>query len=183
MASLHRIATGGRRISRRAAVLAISYLGGGESIEVIGSALRDSDRPVRLLASNGIHALWGKSHGKQNEWLLQRVSRYLAAGEFERVIEIAGEAIEETPSFAELWNKRAIAFFELDCIYESIADCQQVLTLNPFHFPASTGLAHCYLELDEPNNAILHFKYALSVYPDLEYVRNQIRQLQRSLDS
>lgn len=164
-------------------MLAISYLGGRESLEVIGHALKDSDRPVRLLASNGIHALWGKSHGRHNEWAVNKVSRYLAAGEFERVVDIAGEVIDESPKFAEMWNKRAIANFELDRIYESIADCQQVLSLNPYHFPASTGLAHCYLELDDPNNAILHFKYALTVYPDLEYVRNQIRQLQRSLDS
>ena len=53
LATLHRVSREGDCVARRGAVLAITYLGGAESIAAVGQALRDTDRAVRLIAESG----------------------------------------------------------------------------------------------------------------------------------
>ena len=65
LSTLHRLALGGDRVSRRAATLAISYLGGRESVETVGRCLRDDDRVVRLLAEDGIRGVWFLAHQRR----------------------------------------------------------------------------------------------------------------------
>lgn len=181
-ATLHRLATGGDRLSRRAAILAISYLGGRESMHSIGHALQDSDRIVRLLAEDGIRAVWFRA-GESNQMLkLQRVARLNSCGQFELAAELATQVINADLGYAEAWNQRAIAAYGMHDYYEAIADCQATLELNPYHFPAATGLAHCYLEMDDQSSALEAFRLALKIYPDSEYARSRIRQLIRSLE-
>ena len=65
---------------------------------------------------------------------------------------------------------------------ESANDCQQTLDLNPYHFGAAIGMAHCYLELDDPVGALQYFRRAIDINPSMEGVRAQIDFLQRSLE-
>ena len=58
VATLARLAAAGERLVRRAAVLALGYVADYESNPTLGRALNDPDRGVRLLAENGIRALW-----------------------------------------------------------------------------------------------------------------------------
>ena len=55
-----RLADCGQTISRRAAVLTLGFLGGYSENEIMGRALIDSDRAVRLLADHGIRELWSR---------------------------------------------------------------------------------------------------------------------------
>jgi tetratricopeptide (TPR) repeat protein len=181
ISTLHRLALGGKRITRRAAVLALTCIGGRDSFEVVGTALRDLDRAVRVLAEDGIRSVWLRAGSSESRHLLRIVMRELSSGRAAEALELSNRLVRMSPNFAEGWNQRALAYFELGHLYEAIADCQRVLELTPHHFPAATGLGHCYMELDEVASAIHHFQYALSVCPDLEYVRAQINHLQRSL--
>ena len=58
LGTLARLAAGGSRTTRRAAVLSIGFLGSFECNDLLGRALHDSDRVVRLLAENSIRELW-----------------------------------------------------------------------------------------------------------------------------
>jgi tetratricopeptide (TPR) repeat protein len=178
--TLHRIALGGDRVSRRAAMMAVCFIGGNESFETIGHGLRDDDRAVRLLAEDGSGNVWLRSASKGAQQSLQVVVRHICSQELESAIDLSTEVIEANPEYAEAFNQRAIAYFESEMIYDAIADCQRVLELNPYHFPAATGLGHCFMELGDLVSAIEHFQHALEICPDLEYVRSQIDMLQRS---
>ena len=50
LASLERLATAGGRMTRRAAILAIGFLGEFSNNEVMGRAFNDDDRAVRMLS-------------------------------------------------------------------------------------------------------------------------------------
>lgn len=178
--TLQRIAIGGDRVSRRAAMLAISFIGGQESFEAVGHGLRDDDRAVRLLAEDGSSYVWLRAAPKGAQQAIQVVVRHICSQDFDVAIDLCSDVIEANPEFAEAYNQRAIAYFESELIYDAIADCQRVLELNPYHFPAATGLGHCFMELGDLVSAIEYFQYALDICPDLEYVRSQIDMLQRS---
>jgi tetratricopeptide (TPR) repeat protein len=85
------------------------------------------------------------------------------------------------PQFAEGWNKRATAHYLAGEYKKSIADCQEVLKRNPRHFGALSGMGQIHLQLDEPGAALLWFKRALDVNPNMTGVELNVEALERLL--
>jgi len=182
VATLARLGTGGPRITRRAAILGLGFLGGYEVNPVVAGALRDPDRGVRLVAESGLRAVWCRAGNTAQQQRLANMIRLNLARRYEEARELASELIEEAPGFAEAWNQRAIACFQLGQYHASISDCEEVLARNLFHFAAASGMGQCHLELDEPQAALNCFRRALELNPSLEAVRVQIRYLVRALE-
>ena len=180
--TLERLAEYGAVVTRRAATLALSYVATYESNTVLGRALHDSDRCVRLIAENGIRELWERDGSLDHQERLKVMIRLNASQQFESAAAAATELIEEAPWFAEAWNQRAIAFFHIDRYEESANDCHQTLELNPYHFGAAVGMAHCYLELDDVFAALESFRRSLKLNPDMEEIRAQVEHLERMLE-
>jgi tetratricopeptide (TPR) repeat protein len=180
--TLARLASGGSHVSRRAAVLAIGFLGDYSQSALLGRALSDRDRGVRLLADSGIRQLWRRDGTPSQQAALSRLCRLNQDEQFEVAIERANELIAQAPALAEAWNQLAIANFAMRHFEDAANDCHQALELNAYHFGAAVGLAHCYLQLDEPFAALENFRRALALNPDLEDVRGQIGAIQRALE-
>lgn len=180
--SLVRLLSHGGYVSRRAAAFAISFLGDYSHNAALGEGLRDSDRGVRMLADNGIRQLWRRDGNISQQRRLAELSRMNTSGLYDECLPAACDFIEEAPWFAEAWNQRAIALFALKRFEDSANDCHQTLELNPYQFSAAIGMAHCYLEMEEPVAALECFRRAISINPDLEEVRVQIDYLERTLE-
>lgn len=180
--TLARLAVGGDRVTRRAAMLALGFLGSFDENRIVGRALRDPDRAVRLIAENGIREIWRRDGADEHQKRLDRLVRLSGAGEFQRTIALATELIEECPWYAEAWNQRAIAYFHLGDYECSANDCQQTLELNPYHFAAAVGMGQCYLEQGDGRAALECFHRALEINPALEAVRMQVQYLRRTLE-
>ena len=180
--TLERLAEYGRVSSRRAATLALSLVGNYESNPVLGRALQDRDRCVRLIAENGLRDLWLRDGSEEQQSRLKVLVRLNCSEQFDEAIEGATDLIKDAPWFAEAWNQRAIAYFQLDRYEESANDCHQALELNPYHFGAAVGMAHCYLELNDAYAALECFRRALKLNPDMEEIRAQADQLERMLE-
>jgi tetratricopeptide (TPR) repeat protein len=179
--TLERLAANGDRMSRRAAVLALGLAADYGSNAVLGRALHDADRGVRMLAENGIRALWCRVGDSTLRKHLQSVIELNAARRFDAAIKRASKLIAQTPWLAEAWNQRALAYYSLKRYAESIHDCRQALEVNPYHFGAATGMAQCHLQLGNRLAALECFRRALLLNPNLEGVRAQVQQLQRLL--
>jgi tetratricopeptide (TPR) repeat protein len=180
-ATLARLAEFGDYLTRRASVLAVSYLGDYPQTAILGRALRDRDRGVRMIADNGIRQLWRRDGNIRQRELLAALCRLNHNELYEEAIEAAGALIDEAAWIAEAWNQRGIALFALQDFEASANDCHQTLELNSYHFGAAVGIAHCYLEMNDPFAALESFRRALRLNPDLEDVRVQIDYLQRAL--
>jgi tetratricopeptide (TPR) repeat protein len=182
LSTLERLAIGGGRVLRRAAVMAVGFLGDYSHNAVLGRALSDSDRGVRLLADSGIRQLWRRDG---NLWQQQKMARLCRLNQNDQYAEAIREAtalIDEAAHFAEAWNQRAVAYFASKQFEDAANDCHQTLELNAYHFGAAVGMAHCYLQLDEPFAALENFHRALALNPDLEDVRGQIELIERTLE-
>ncbi|MBI3837772.1 MAG: tetratricopeptide repeat protein [Planctomycetia bacterium] len=181
--TLERVAAAGDRMARRAAVLALGLLADYESNATLGRALHDCDRGVRILAENGIRALWCRTGNRQQRMHLNRVVELNTARRFKEAVDSATKLIEQAAWLAEGWNQRALALFNLGRFAESIHDCNQALELNPYHFGAATGMAQCHLQLKDRISALDCFRRALRLNPNLEGVRAHVLYLQRTLKS
>jgi tetratricopeptide (TPR) repeat protein len=182
LSTLERLAVGGTHILRRAATMAIGFMGDYNQNAILGQALVDRDRGVRMLADNGIRGLWRRQGNVRQRRQLAAICRLNNADEYSRAIREAASLIDEAPGFAEVWNQRGIGYFALRGFEDAANDCHQTLELNPYHFGAAVGMAHCYLELDEPLAALENFRRALRLNPDLEDIRLQVDYLERTLE-
>jgi tetratricopeptide (TPR) repeat protein len=180
-ATLERLMQAPRAGTRRAAALALGYVGGYESNASLGRALTDDDRLVRSLAENGIRALWLRAGNEGERERLRVVVRLNSSQQYKEALRHAAELIADAPGLAEAWNQRAVAYYCLGRYQESIRDCRQALELNPYHFGAAGGMGQCYVQLGEVRSALENFRRALALNPNLEGVRASVAHLERSL--
>lgn len=182
LGSLERLAQNDQRCVRRAAVLALGFLGDYSVNHTLGRALLDDDRTVRMLAENSIRTVWTQvgSHSDRQE--LTALVALNAARHYGEVVRRAESLLAQAPWFAEVWNQRAIARFNLGQFAEAVRDCHQALEINPYHFLAAAGMGQCYLELNNPVSALESFRRALRLNPDLDGVRVQVVRLAKVVE-
>jgi tetratricopeptide (TPR) repeat protein len=163
--------------ARRAAVIAVRFLGTMKSNEAVAAMLRDDDEGVRQLAADALWTLWFRADTKANSQELQRLLRRSPAKR------LAGldALIEKAPQFAEAYNQRAIVYFSLGEYAKSVADCERVLKMNPCHFGALSGMAQCYLKLQNRRAALQAFRRVHRLHPGMDGVEETIRALKEAL--
>jgi tetratricopeptide (TPR) repeat protein len=179
--TLERLAEHTNSEMRRAAVAALGLLGDYSVNHVLGQALLDDDDTVRVLAEKGIRRVWSRAGSEEDCRELDIVIRLNTGKKYEQAIQRATDLIEKAPWFAEAWNQRAVARFALKQYAESIRDCHQTLEINPYHFPAASGMGHAYLRLNNSAAALECFRRALRLNPGLKAVRAEIDRLTRRI--
>jgi tetratricopeptide (TPR) repeat protein len=180
--TLQRLAEDNRAEVRRGAVLALGYVGDYDVNHTLGRALHDDDRTVRMLSENGIKNIWTRAGDDCQRQRLEAIIRLISAHQFDEAIRNATELIDTVDWFAEVWHQRAIAHLRQGNYVESIRDSHQSLELNPYHFPAATGMGQAYLQLNNQVSALECFRRALRLNPNLEGVRVQIERLSRMIE-
>jgi len=89
--------------------------------------------------------------------------------------------IQRRPDFAEGWNKRATVYFMLGDYRRSLADCDEVMARNAYHWGALSGYGMIYMQLDQPGRALEYLEKALTVNPNLDQVAQTIEMLKALL--
>jgi tetratricopeptide (TPR) repeat protein len=121
---------------------------------------------------------WSKSGSPAMDLLLQRGRDAMAVGENDVAIEHFTAVIDHSPEFAEGWNARATAYFNAGEFGPAVADIAHVLSLNPRHFGALSGLGTILEASGDPERAIEVYKAALALHPHLEGVTEAIERLE-----
>lgn len=180
--TLQRLYSTGDRNTRRAAILAIGFLGDFSQNETMGGALSDTDRAVRLLAEHNIRQIWYRQGSPNEQQMLNRLESLNASKEPKEAVRLATDMIQSNNALGEAWNQRAVAFSTLGDYHNCINDCREALNCNRFHFPAAVGMGQGYLKLDDAFTALDCFRVAIRINPDLECLRGQIRKIERSIE-
>lgn len=180
--SLERLVGHAYRKVRRAAVFALGFLADYDANHVLGGALHDKDRTVRLLAENAIRNVWTRAGNDDQRRRLSTIVRLNSAKQYEEAQRRATHLTKKTPWLAEAWNQRARARFALARYPEAIRDCHQALELNPYHFVAAARMAQAYLQLGNQVSALESFRRALRLNPNLEDVRAHVERLARLIE-
>jgi len=145
-------------------------------------ALRDSDEDMRHQAEQAIWRIWARSGNQEVDALYQTGIEQMNAGELQQAIVTFTRIIELKPDFAEGWNKRATLYFLAGDLRKSLADCDEVMKRNPYHFGALSGYALIYTRLEYYDRALEYSRRALDVNPNLDGVRRNIDLLERLLE-
>jgi tetratricopeptide (TPR) repeat protein len=125
---------------------------------------------------------WSKSGSPAEDLLLQRGKDALDLGDFPAAIEHFTAIIDHDPDFAEAWNARATAYYMAGEFGPSVADIAQVLTRNPRHFGALSGLAMILEESGKPEKALEVYRAALAIHPHLQGATEAVERLSKEAE-
>ncbi|MDR1384899.1 MAG: tetratricopeptide repeat protein [Planctomycetaceae bacterium] len=178
--TIMRLASSEQVDTRRAAAMALGFLGDYGANSVLGVLLTDADRSVRLLAESSIKNVWTRDGSEQQRHELRRAMRNIAAHDFEEAIRVTNNLLDEKPLYAEARNQRGIALFAVGDYEDAIEDCKIVIDINSYHFGAAIGIGHAYLQLKNKELAIVHFQQALQINPNLESIRRRLTKMVQS---
>jgi tetratricopeptide (TPR) repeat protein len=121
---------------------------------------------------------WSKSGSPAMDLLLQRGRDAMEMGDSLQAIEHFSAIIDHSPEFAEAWNARATAYYMAGEFGPSVADIAHVLTLNPRHFGALSGLAMILEESGKPERALEVYRAALAIHPHMQGAVEAVERLE-----
>jgi len=168
--------------ARREAASRLGEIGTLEDATLLVNALRDEDAAVRTRAEQAMWRIWARSGDKEVDRLYAEGIEQMSAGELRQGIETFTHIIELKPDFAEGWNKRATLYFLAGDLRKSLADCDEVMKRNPYHFGALAGYALIYARLEYYDRALEYSRRALKVNPNLDEVRRNIDLIEHLIE-
>ncbi len=129
-----------------------------------------------------IERIWARSGSDTADLLMSRATAAMQAKENDLALTLLGRLVEIQPDWAEAWNTRATLLFEMDDLDGSMLDIQRVLSLEPRHFGALSGLG-IILEREGLNRRALEtYNRVLDLYPALDSVRKARDKLTIDVD-
>ena len=159
---------------RAEAVVWVANHGRMEDQPLLLKRLRDESAFVRGFAEQGLWLLWARSGDAEVDRLMARGVEQMQAGRHREASAVFSEVIRRRPDFAEGWNKRATVRYLAGEYQRSIADCDEVLKRNPFHFGALSGYGQIHFRLEQYEKAIEWWRRALEVNPNMTGVELNI---------
>ena len=137
--------------------------------------LRGDDVAQAARAAEFLWEMWHRSGDPRLDRLLQEGIDAMERQDLPAAAAVFTRLINEAPTFAEGWNKRATVRYMADDYVASIADCRGTLARNPNHFGALSGQGLCHLMLGEFREAADLFRRTLAVHPHLGSARENLR--------
>jgi len=166
---------------RRGALVHLADEGDFATVPAVADALRDADVVVRRLAEQALWAIWSRSGDDAVDDLLKIGTGLLARGQPEQAIPIFSRVIELAPDFAEGYNKRATAEYHAGQFEKSLADIDETLKRNRYHFGALSGAGLCLIELERYDEALGFLARALQINPNMDNVRELKEALEKKV--
>jgi tetratricopeptide (TPR) repeat protein len=166
---------------RRDAATRLGDVGTMADVTLLVRSLRDPDDDTRERAEHAMWRIWSRSGDAEVDKLYQAGVEQMNAGDLREAIATFTRVITMKPDFAEGWNKRATLYYLAGDLRKSLADCDEVMKRNPYHFGALSGYALIYVRLEHYDRALDYSRRALDVNPNLQGVRRNMELIERVL--
>lgn len=124
---------------------------------------------------------WSRSGSASMDLLLDRGRSAMDEEDWELAIEHLSALVDHAPDFAEGWNARATAYFQVGRYGESLADIRRTLALNPRHFGAMSGLGIIMAELGQSEVALEAWRAVEVLSPNRPGLDETLLQLEREI--
>jgi len=167
--------------ARRTAAQQLADSGVMADLPALAAALRDPDPLVRGFVESAMWSVWSRSGAEDIDRLFAIGVEQMSQRQLDAAVETFSRVIQRRPEFAEGWNKRATVYYLLGDYRHSLADCDEVMARNPYHWGALSGYGMIYMQLDQPARAIDYLQKALTVNPNLDQVAQTIEILKTLL--
>ncbi len=128
-----------------------------------------------------IWAIWTESGIEDIDRLMALGIAAMGIRDFRTAESVFTAIVRQAPDFAEGWNKRATLYYLMGKMEKSAADVDRVLSLEPRHFGALSGLGLIRLAEENEREALKAFERGLAIHPNMAGATTYIRKLKLKL--
>ncbi|MFN3672139.1 MAG: tetratricopeptide repeat protein [Bosea sp. (in: a-proteobacteria)] len=132
--------------------------------------------------ANLIQRRWSRSGSDTADLLMTRAQTAMRGKQLELAIELLDRVIGLEPGWAEAWNQRANALFLAGDPIRSMLDIGEALKREPRHYGAMMGLGTILRQQGDDKRAMVAFRKALEIYPQLEAIKSAVDSLKAEVD-
>jgi tetratricopeptide (TPR) repeat protein len=148
------------------------------NLDTLFSALKVAPNEASAKAiEERIWALWLISGSDTCNLLMTRAKAATDAKDYDLALKLLDAIVAIKPDYVEGWNRRATLYYLKDDYAHAIADIGKVLTLEPRHFGALSGLGQMLQEIGDDKDALEAYRKALVIDPHLEHVPELVKTL------
>ncbi len=122
--------------------------------------------------------IWSHNASSTAAVLLLQSSAAISAGDLDPAEQMLSQLVETFPTFAEAWNRRASLYYVLKRYDAAMIDIDKALDLEPRNFGAWVGKGMILFAQNKSDEAIVAFKQALAINPNLPAVKDEIRLIE-----
>ena len=149
---------------------------------LFSSLQQSSDQSDIQRLTAEIWSIWS-THPTQDS-LTSRLARGVSMmnqGDYVHAEGLFSDIIQEDPTFAEAWNKRATLYYITGRYAKSQSDIAKTLEIEPRHFGALSGLALIEMSYENHARALQAYEAAAAVHPHMPQVNEMIKMLNEKL--
>src|ERR1700722_8093063 len=129
-----------------------------------------------------IWAHWIVSGSDTCNLLMGRVKAATEQKDLDLAAKLLDAVIELKPNYTEAWTRRATVRYLQKDFGGALADLREVLTREPRHFGALSGLGLILQELGDEKDALEAYRRALAIDPRLENVGEAAKTLREKVE-
>jgi tetratricopeptide (TPR) repeat protein len=160
--------------------------GGGDrnrNIEFLFGALKAApDEASAKSVEDRIWAVWTNSGNETTTFLMGRAKKATDDKDYDLALKMLNAIIEIKPDYIEAWNRRATIYFLKHDYSDSLADIGKVLTREPRHFGALSGLARIMEDIGDDKRALDAYRKEQEVYPRLKGLQEKVKALTEKVE-
>jgi tetratricopeptide (TPR) repeat protein len=154
-----------------------------QSIDFLFGALKAApDDTSAKAVEDRIWAMWTAAGNDTTSLLMSRAKKAIDDDDYDLALRLLDASIEIKPDYTEAWNRRATVYFLKKDYGNSLADLSKVLTREPRHFGALSGLGLIMQEVGDDKRALDAYRKALDVYPRLKGVSEKVKTLTEKVE-
>jgi tetratricopeptide (TPR) repeat protein len=143
-------------------------------------AAPDADTAKQVEAR--IWALWMASGSDTANLLMSRTKTAIEANDLDLAVQLLDALVQIKPDYVEAWNRRATIRYMRKEFGASLEDIRQVLSREPRHFGAMSGLGMILQEFGDEKRALEVFRRALEVHPNLPRIPDLVKTLSEKVE-
>jgi tetratricopeptide (TPR) repeat protein len=130
--------------------------------------LRTTTNPAEAkITEVAIWQIWTESGDPATDSLMQLGLNAMESRDLPGALSLFDAVTARSPEFAEGWNKRATVLYLMGAPERAAEDVARVLSLEPRHFGALSGLGLIDMQLKRTDAAIAAFEQALKLNPNM----------------
>jgi tetratricopeptide (TPR) repeat protein len=129
-----------------------------------------------------IWAVWIVSGSDTCNLLMGRARAAADEKDYDLAIKLLNAVVELKPDYIEGWNRRATIYYLKKDYARSIADIREVLSREPRHFGALSGLGLILQEIGDDKHALEAYRKVLAIDPRQEHVAETVKSLSEKVE-
>jgi tetratricopeptide (TPR) repeat protein len=149
---------------------------------LFGALKAAPDADSAKLVEGRIWALWVASGSDTANLLMSRVKTATDSSDLDLALQLLDALIKLKPDYVEAWNRRATIHYMRKEFGQSMQDIRQVLSREPRHFGALSGLGMILQEFGEDKQALEVFRKALEIHPNLQRIPDLVKSLSEKVE-